>query len=271
MGRLPSMRVRLRPRRRARIVAGESKRARAHICIEESHKRERERERGSEAKDTARAKDTGVQYPWRADSQICQRKHVPDRRARNPDARLTAAATASADSISSRCAVAAKRQGRMIEVGESLSSALRASITLTGNLAQNPTYENALARPAGRPRARDEQRSHGLSMYCTVWIARGWRAAAETRGRRQQADRCDGRSCAVCLFGAICEPSICVASHEPARELLRKSPHNGQMHKMKMIVSIGLAAFAVPTHAQIGEVGASELDMSSNPPSSTLR
>ena len=68
---------------------------------------------------------------------------IPASRARKPEAQLTAAATASAASGASRCAVAAKRHGLTIERGEPLSSALSSSMTSDRrSCGQKPTYED---------------------------------------------------------------------------------------------------------------------------------
>lgn len=54
----------------------------------------------------------------------------------------------------------------------------------------------------------------------------------------------------------ICEPSVCVASRAGSgKALAQAEPAHTQMHKMKMIMSIGLAAFAVSTHASIWRGG----------------
>ena len=145
----------------------------------------------------------------------------------------------------------------MIEVGES-PHRREGFDTSDSNLGHRTRrMRNALARPAGRPRARDEQRSYIMDfepMYCTVWIARGdgGRAGGDGAADRQQADRCDGRSCAVCLFASHLRAvysNVSVWLREPARERL--------LHKMKMMRA-RLASLPLPCRQmlQFGEVGA---------------
>ena len=85
----------------------------------------------------------------------------------------------------------------------------------------------------------------------------GGRAETARPTDSKQIDATDEVAQFVCSR-AICEPSICVASRAGSGKALAQAEPahtHTQMHKMKMIVSIGLAAFAVPTHASIWRGG----------------